>query len=155
MVNPVPRGDERSSSGAARSGPGSKARRAIASTTRRASVMPPGVASEVFGSDQSTGAPSAMRIARSRSLRSSGSGFMHGLRQLDQRSRHRHASGIGGGLADRLGDLLVAEAELDAQHDGLALLVAQPGERALEALHAIAPDHFVERGGPRIGQRLV
>ena len=76
-----------------------------------------GVAAADSAAAQSMPLPSAILAARLCDL-SSGFTF-HRFRKFDERTRHRHARGIGRRLAERAGQFLVGVAQLDAADDGL------------------------------------
>src|SRR5439155_13702045 len=75
----------------------------------------------------------------------------HDLGDPHERATHEHAGGVRGRLADRFGNLLVLEVELDPQNDGLPLLLGQLDQGGFIALDRLAADHFFERRPARIG----
>src|SRR5262249_12192805 len=110
-------------------------------------------------SAQSPGRSSA-RASATGSMGSAGKVFspptsgavIHALRQLEERTSHHHARRVRGGLAQRVGDLLVAVAELDLENDPLLLLFGQSSERGFVALHRVASDHLLDHREPAIGK---
>src|SRR5262245_21421178 len=104
---------------------------------------------------QSIEDPSAIDSASFSSAAESDLLTTHLLCQAHQRAAHRHARRVGRGLAERLGDVLIAAVHLDPCDDRLAFFRAQPRERRLVALQRFLADRRLERRRAPIRRVLV